>query len=84
MSPMPGEKSMGAIPSHIKKARLEGNTDLLSAAGRKGAQEVARRKAARAIEDEMVAVKRAEEIKESLKLNREALGKDNVPFSALD
>lgn len=53
-------------PSHIKQAIVKGNNpELLSAAGRRGAQVVNERKAAakakEAIEEEMLAVKRAEE-----------------------
>ena len=56
-----GEKDMGAPPAHIQRARLEGNTDLLKAAGRQGGIAAgAKRRRAKDI-DALYADRRAEQ-----------------------
>lgn len=54
---------MGKKPAHIEKARLEGDTDLLSAAGRKGARVLAQKREANWLMEERIAEQRAQDEK---------------------
>jgi hypothetical protein len=80
---MSGEKFMGT-PAHVQKDKVEGNTDALSAKGRAGGKAAARKKAekkaAQSVKEEMLALRRAQEREDSLRLNREAWD-ENIPPS---
>ena len=57
-----GETPMAKRPSHIERARLEGDTELLSAAGRKGAKVAAQnRDAIRMMEERINEQRRNDE-----------------------
>jgi len=71
---------MGQRPAHIEKARLEGDIDLLSAAGRKGAKVRAQNREANHLMEERIAEQRMND-----ELYRaEQTGEHIIPLSQYD
>lgn len=71
---------MANRPAHIEKARLEGDTELLSAAGRKGARVVAQKREATRLMDERIAEQHMSD--EQYRANQ--TGEDIIPLSVYD
>lgn len=74
------EEPMGNRPAHIEKARLEGDTDLLSAAGRKGARVRAQNREANQLMEDRIIEQRAND---ELRRARQA-GEHIIPLTEYD
>jgi hypothetical protein len=72
---------MGARPAHIQRARLEGNTDLLKAAGRQGGLAAAEKKRRTKDIDSLYAERAAERSEADEHFRMQQSGEDILPPS---